>query len=147
MFNSLRSAGSVPGVIVLVLCGLSFLAGRFIQQSGDLPSPNDVSSLGVPHARVYPQLVDLGPMLRILQAATHSRRKLSLVVPEETTIAKKPTTEEGSMPAPVNPLDTVQLEQYLLESSGLLKLRPPLPPAKSGDNFYHAIPFQVIQAR
>ena len=144
MFNSLRLAGSVPGVVVLVLCAFSFLAGRFIQQSGELPTPNDVSALTLPHARVYAQLVDLGLMLRILQAALHSRRKLALVAPEETTIAfTKPTTEEAAMPAPVNPLDTVQLEQYLLESSGLLKLRPPLPPAKSGDNFYHAIPFQV----
>lgn len=31
----------------------------------------------------------------------------------------------------------------MLESSGLLKVRPPLPAAASGDDFYHAIPFQV----
>jgi len=44
---------------------------------------------------------------------------------------------------PIDPLDTAQLEQYMLESSGLLKVRPPLPAAASGDDFYHAIPFQV----
>ena len=52
----------------------------------------------------------------------------------------KPVPEAG--PA-IDPLDPAQLEQYLLESSGLLKVRPPLTPAKSGDNFYHAIPFQA----
>ena len=31
----------------------------------------------------------------------------------------------------------------MLESSGLLNVRPPLPPARSGDSFYHAIPFQA----
>ena len=44
---------------------------------------------------------------------------------------------------PIDPLDPAQLEQFMLERSGLLKVRPPLPAAQSGDNFYHAIPFQV----
>ena len=38
----LKVMGAVPGVLVLVLCGMSFLAGRYIQQAGDLPSPNEV---------------------------------------------------------------------------------------------------------
>ena len=38
----LRSMGAVPGVLVLVLCGVSFLAGRYIQQAGELPSPGEV---------------------------------------------------------------------------------------------------------
>ena len=45
--------------------------------------------------------------------------------------------------SPIDPLDPAQLEQVMLERSGLLKVRPPLPAAQSGDNFYHAIPFQV----
>lgn len=44
---------------------------------------------------------------------------------------------------PIDALDPAQLEQFMIESSGLLKVRPPLPAAQSGDNFYHAIPFQV----
>ena len=44
---------------------------------------------------------------------------------------------------PIDPLDPAQLEQFMIEQSGLLKVRPPLPAAQSGDNFYHAIPFQV----
>ncbi len=31
----------------------------------------------------------------------------------------------------------------MIEKSGLLNVRPPLPPAESGDDFYHVIPFQV----
>ena len=38
----------------------------------------------------------------------------------------------------------VQLEQFMIESSGLLKIRPPLKSAQSGDDFYHAIPFQIL---
>ena len=38
----LKVMGAVPGVLVLVLCGMSFLAGRYIQQAGELPSPNEV---------------------------------------------------------------------------------------------------------
>jgi len=45
MFKYLRTGGAaVPGAIVLVLCGLSFLAGRYIQQAGDLPSPQEVKT-------------------------------------------------------------------------------------------------------
>ena len=43
----------------------------------------------------------------------------------------------------VDPLDPAQFEQFALEKSGLLQVRPPLPAAVSGDNFYHALPFQV----
>lgn len=42
----------------------------------------------------------------------------------------------------VNPLDTPAMEQWMLEQSGLLKVRPPVQAAFSGDPFYHAIPFQ-----
>ena len=44
---------------------------------------------------------------------------------------------------PIDALDPAQLEQFMIERSGILKVRPPLPAAQSGDNFYHAIPFQV----
>ncbi len=36
---------AVPSGLVLVLCGLSFLAGRYIQQAGELPAPNEVRSV------------------------------------------------------------------------------------------------------
>ena len=58
----------------------------------------------------------------------------------------KPTTAEvvgGAELPPIDALDPAQLEQFMIERSGLLKVRPPLPAAQSGDNFYHAIPFQV----
>lgn len=45
---------------------------------------------------------------------------------------------------PSDPLDSVQLEQFMLETSGFVHLRPPLTPSVSGDAFYHAIPFQVL---
>jgi prolyl 4-hydroxylase len=82
---------------------------------------------------------------RFTQAATHSRRKLSLSTADEVSVhaIAKPTAEEVAALPAIDPLDPTQLEQYMLESSGLLKVRPPLPPAKSGDNFYHAIPFQA----
>jgi len=52
----------------------------------------------------------------------------------------------GGIPVvpPEDPLDPVQLESFMLESSGLLKLRPPLPSAVSGDDFLHAFPFQIL---
>lgn len=46
--------------------------------------------------------------------------------------------------APLDPLDPVQLERFAIEGSGLLQLRPPLPAAASGDDFYHAIPYQIL---
>ena len=35
----------------------------------------------------------------------------------------------------------------MVESSGLMKVRPPLTPSQSGDSFYHAIPFQILSWR
>ena len=35
----------------------------------------------------------------------------------------------------------------MIESSGLMKVRPPIAPAQSGDSFYHAIPFQILSWR
>ena len=50
--------------------------------------------------------------------------------------------QQAGLP-PIDALDPAQLEQFMIERSGILKVRPPLPAAQSGDNFYHAIPFQV----
>lgn len=58
----------------------------------------------------------------------------------------KYTNPAQLLPAPkvsVDPLDPVQLERWVLDSSGLLKVRPPMPAAESGVNNYYVIPFQV----
>lgn len=46
--------------------------------------------------------------------------------------------------AAINPLDPAQLENYMLEKSGILNVRPALPAAKSGDEFVRVIPFQIL---
>lgn len=52
----------------------------------------------------------------------------------------------GAHAGPIDPLDPAQLEAFFIDASGLMSVRPPLPPAQSGDNFYHVIPFQVPQS-
>ncbi len=47
----------------------------------------------------------------------------------------------------VNPLDPVQLENWVLDSTGFLNLRPPLTPAESGSENVYVIPFQVMRAQ
>ena len=39
---------------------------------------------------------------------------------------------------PIDPLDPAQLEQFMLERSGLPKVRQTLPTERSGGHFYHA---------
>ncbi len=45
---------------------------------------------------------------------------------------------------PADPLNAAELEQYMLSSTNLLQLRPPIEPALSGDNFTRVIPFQIL---
>ncbi|KAL6762869.1 hypothetical protein V8C86DRAFT_2508092 [Haematococcus lacustris] len=51
--------------------------------------------------------------------------------------------QEGS-PALLDPLDTPKLEQFMLETSGILSKRPPIQAAGSGDDFVRVIPFQIL---
>jgi len=77
-----------------------------------------------------------------LGTAGEQRRTLS-----SDSDAQLPTKSKGAVqawPAPTDPLDPVQLENYMLGASGLLKVRPPLQPAPSGEDFVRAIPFQVL---
>eukprot|EP00197_Chlamydomonas_leiostraca_P008009 CAMPEP_0202866064 /NCGR_PEP_ID=MMETSP1391-20130828/7180_1 /ASSEMBLY_ACC=CAM_ASM_000867 /TAXON_ID=1034604 /ORGANISM="Chlamydomonas leiostraca, Strain SAG 11-49" /LENGTH=348 /DNA_ID=CAMNT_0049545977 /DNA_START=31 /DNA_END=1077 /DNA_ORIENTATION=- len=111
----------VPGAVVLALCLLAFLAGRFVKQTSQLPEAKPVVKLGT---------------------AGEQRRTLS-----SDSDAQLPTKSKGAVqawPAPTDPLDPVQLENYMLGASGLLKVRPPLQPAPSGEDFVRAIPFQVL---
>jgi len=107
----------LPGAAVLLLCGLSFLAGRFLQQSAELPPPDGTQIT--------------------------ARKALSLPLKEEAP-AVVTRAHARTLAAPLDPLDPVALEQYMLTTSGLLDVRPPLPAAASGDNFVHAIPFQIL---
>lgn len=85
-----------------------------------------------------------------LQVKVEHRRGLSGVRGEaknvaSDTLAPLATTEVQAVATapPIDPLDPVQLERFLAESSGLLAVRPLLPAGESGDNFYHVIPSQV----
>lgn len=42
----------------------------------------------------------------------------------------------------VDPLQSELLEKHMLDTSGLLDVRPPIAPGKTGENVTHAIPFQ-----
>lgn len=81
----------------------------------------------------------------IPQGGAGARKMLSV---HGGTPAAKEVVAQGviqpSVPPPKDPLDPAQLEQYMLEASGLLKVRPPLPAALTGDDFYHAFPFQIL---
>jgi prolyl 4-hydroxylase len=60
---------------------------------------------------------------------------------------KAPTAQLALVPLPkvsVDPLDPVQLQNWVLDSSGLLKVRPPMPPAASGYDTTFVIPFQIL---
>uniref|UniRef100_A0A7S3R2Q1 Fe2OG dioxygenase domain-containing protein n=2 Tax=Dunaliella tertiolecta TaxID=3047 RepID=A0A7S3R2Q1_DUNTE len=57
--------------------------------------------------------------------------------------AVQPRRVLRGIPKP-DPLETAELENYLLKTSGLLEVRPPLQPAETGDAFLRLIPFQVL---
>lgn len=110
--------------VVAGLCVLTFLAGRFLQQSTLLPDPN------VPTEKAPTNL----PRRAVVEVPTVSREVLP-----------------ASFKAPVSclgpefdPLDPAKFEAGFLELSGLNAVRPPVTPALSGDNFYRMIPFQIL---
>lgn len=105
---------AVPAPFVVVLCCFMFFFGRFAQQSSDLPVPQ-------------------GPQVVVAKRALQS----------ELENLSKQIAKPG-LTIPEKPLVADHLEKYMLESSAFNLYRPPLQPAPSGDNFYHAIPFQVI---
>lgn len=116
---------SVPGGVLVALCCGAFLLGRLLQQSAQLPD-------AVPDLNAAKQ----AQSHRVLHANGQQVEKLV----EVQTL----TTTAVAAPAPIDPLDPAQLEKFMLETSGLLKLRPPLPPGQTGDDFLHAIPFQIL---
>lgn len=85
-------------------------------------------------------------------------RKLGSVVETVAILAQDTSQKQDSdvvqtsalLPAPhvsLNPLDPVQLEHWVLDSSGLLKIRPPMPAAESGSDNVYIIPFQVRRSK
>lgn len=94
---------------------------------------------------------------RLTHARVHTRTRLQLpggptgtrraLTAGDVGIGEKAVAGRRMVPAPVDPLDPIQLERFSLEASGLLKLRPPLPAAPSGDPFIRNIPFQVGRQR
>jgi hypothetical protein len=85
-------------------------------------------------------------LLLLLQVNTPPR-KLQVQEPAAAAAA----TAEGSQPAqqqqqqaPAGELpDNDKFAQQFLQQSGLLQLRPPLQPAKSGNHNYTVVPYQV----
>ncbi len=113
-------------------------------------------------AQLYVQLSQLGTARKlgaVEEQGGSIRRSTSLGSVQRTADDTGERDEDGDdaddarytspaqlLPAPkvsVDPLDPVQLERWVLDSSGLLKVRPPMPAAESGVNNYYVIPFQV----
>lgn len=111
-------------ILTITLCAVSFLAGRLLQSRDSSVSNRRVLSLEVK-----------APKTR----SVHLERRLEAVQPQHEL--------SESLQPPSDPLDPTQLEQWMIESSGLMKVRPPITPAQSGDSFYHAIPFQILSWR
>jgi prolyl 4-hydroxylase len=78
---------------------------------------------------------DVGAAIEV----TSARRLVQASEVAEVVVVKAPAPISE-----VDPLDPSQLEPYLIKQSGLMQLRPPLPAAPSGDDFYHVIPFQIL---
>ena len=114
---------------MLVLCGLSFLVGRYVQPLSE----------GGREVSVYAP----APCLRRL---IHPPKQV-VAPPAGVTLPLSPHVPDpharGIRAGPIDPQDPAQLEAFFVEGSGLMGVRPPLPPAQSGDDFYHVIPFQV----
>ena len=112
-----------------MLCGLSFLVGRYVQPAGKRGSEVSISALA--HFRtgsvIHQRQVVASPARGALLPALH---------------ASDPHAR-GVRAGPIEPLDSAQLETFFVEGSGMMGVRPPLPPVQSGDDFYHVIPFQV----
>ena len=114
---------------MLVLCGLSFLVGRYIQPLSERDSEVSICALAP-----RPDRLSHPPMQVV-------------ALPAGSTLPHAPLAMDpharGMRAEPIEPLDPADLEAFFVEGSGLMGVRPPLPPAQSGDDFYHVIPFQV----
>ncbi|KAG2446239.1 hypothetical protein HXX76_000831 [Chlamydomonas incerta] len=120
----------VSGPLVILLCIFSFLFGRFTQQGAQLPEPVQLGT-----ARRLGSVVEDTSSIQALETNPVEQKSVAVV--------------ESPAPVPqskviVNPLDPVELSTWCLESSGLLKLRPPLPAAASGSETTYIIPFQIL---
>ncbi|MEW5303489.1 MAG: hypothetical protein WDW36_006175 [Sanguina aurantia] len=107
--------------VVLALCLVTFMAGRFVQQGSQLPVPDSLQAGGLVSSQSG--------------AEAQASRALRAAAREVTA----PTAQYH-----VDPLDPASFEHYAIEQSGLLRLRPAMPPAASGDPSYHVIPFQIL---
>lgn len=72
-----------------------------------------------------------------MQAVTNSRKLAATPSPDLQRI-------RAQGPGRTSLLQSGELDQLLLNSSGLLELRPPVKPAASGDDFYRTIPSQIL---
>eukprot|EP00798_Chlamydomonas_sp_ICE-L_P001307 gene1307-32657_t len=108
---------SVPVGLAIVLCVFCFVAGRYLQQNAELPDAGST-----PQAR------------RALTMTTSDLNSESVVSSQQA---------KSSQPG-IDPLDPAQLENYLLDASGLLNVRPPVPVGQSGDDFVRLMPFQIL---
>eukprot|EP00798_Chlamydomonas_sp_ICE-L_P013953 gene13954-19889_t len=111
----------IPAGVVVILCVFCFLAGLYLQQGAQLPDPG---------------------------TAQPQQTRRALTMSEESASSFSQTLETETVQAGqrlnLDPLDPTQMETTLLEASGLLDVRPPVPAAQSGDNFYRLIPMQIL---
>lgn len=126
---------------------LCYSGGGFPRPRGSCPAQHPAAASCL--------LADLPSGLPCAQLGT--ARRLGSIVEDTSSIqalASDPVEQKSvavaESPAPVpqskvivNPLDPVDLSTWCLESSGLLKVRPPLPAAASGSDVTYIIPFQV----
>lgn len=114
---------ALPVPVVAGLCILTFLLGRFVQQSSLLPEPGAI-----------PEETTKLSRRAVVEVPVNSRE----VLPAEV---KAPVP---CLHSDLDPLDPAQLERSFLELTGLNRIRPPMPAAQSGDDFYRVIPFQIL---
>ena len=142
----------VHGGYVFFLCLASFLLGRLRFASID----TELASTAAPEvpaclptclpACLSPCSLSLinfceltGPQIDNAETQLRRRDLRELHVGE---LQQQQQQQQPQLPV-IDALDPAQLESFLLDTSGLLKVRPALKAAESGDNFLHAIPFQV----
>ncbi|GLI68633.1 hypothetical protein VaNZ11_013003 [Volvox africanus] len=127
---------SVPGPVVILLCIFSFIFGRFTQQGTQLPEPTPV------------QLTGAVRKLGSVDARVSTISEISQPHQEQQAVAEGATaTTTALLPAAkvsIDPLDPVQLENWVLDTTGLLKIRPPMSPAETGSENVYVIPFQIL---
>lgn len=63
---------------------------------------------------------------------------------EPLTTIQQQLSRAASAPSAASLPDMTRFTQEVLQQSQLLQLRPPLTPAKSGNDFYTVIPYQVL---